>query len=121
MQGPWQETPPVSDVGKAKVTAHVQNCWEKLFPGSILSHTGRHWDPRWGEACDREMIPPHHLPRDTWISGDWAKTRWHELRRAAEAWWSSAWEQLMESEAADFLIFRADLPIAKPSKQEVHS
>lgn len=27
----------------------------------------------------------------------------------------------MESKAPDFLIFQADLPIVKPSKQEVHS
>lgn len=104
--------PLVSGTGKAKVTAHVQNCWGKFFPGSTFSHTARHEASRWEEPCDREMVPPCHLPRDRWAAGDQVEMR---------TWWSSAWEWPVESKAADLLIFQADLPIAKPSKQETHS
>lgn len=51
--------------GKAKVTAHIQICWEKPFPGSTFSHSGTQVGKGVTSPCDTEMVPPCHLPRDT--------------------------------------------------------
>lgn len=113
----WQELPLVSGTGTAKVTAHVPNCWEKLFPGSTFSHPEWHEAPRWEEPCDRERLPPCHLPRDTVPPCHLPRDRWAagDQENLVELGLG------MESKAADLLIFQADLPIAKPSKQETHS
>lgn len=71
MQELWQDMLPVSDAGKAE----VQNCREKPFPGSILSHSGKHQDPSWEDPSDTEPIPPYHLLRDTQVTGDQVKMR----------------------------------------------
>lgn len=107
--GPWQEMPLLSGTGKAEVTAHVQNRWDKLSPGSTFSHTAR---PLGGKnPVTGRWSHPATSPGTAELQGT----------RETRTWWSSAWEWPVESKAADLLIFQADLRIAKPSKQETHS
>lgn len=57
--------------------------WEHLFPHSKA--------PRWEEPCDREMVTPCHLPRDSWDAGDQGNENLVELSLGMARGKQSCW------------------------------
>lgn len=57
--------------------------WEHLFPHSKA--------PRWEEPCDREMVTPCHLPRDSWAAGDQGNENLVELSLGMARGKQSCW------------------------------